>query len=287
MPLVKLECAGCGGRLEFNPESSTRRIMNCPYCGTPYLEKQEINYNQYNTQIEHLHADVVRIESDQNAQARIKAGNDNLSLNRFNSALKDFKDASQLAPGNYLVWWGQIRAISHDFTAPLERKSELKELQKLFGYAKQKAPDQEKLKLEQIFLSYINPLLNQNAQNVAYADNALRQLHGAKNWLETELQLWINKSYSEIVFPKGVFWFVAIILGICISAASENRAMVFIAFIPGIALFLMILIRPISNIIARSKEKEKQQQIYHLNQQLSITHTKICELSQKYAYWIS
>lgn len=291
MPIVKLDCEKCGGTLTYDPELAAQRIFNCPFCGTPYLETQEINYNQYNTQIEHLHADVVQVNNDQNAQARLQAGDDNLLLKRFNNALKDYEEASKLTPGNYLAWWGQIRAISHDFTANLERKSELENLQKLSKYAMRMAPDQEKQRLENQFQSYINPLLNQNRQNVTATDNELRRLHEEKNRLERELRLLENQIYSETDFPEGLFWFAAITLGICIFVTLKSGDLIppimIGAFISGIALLWMVIIRPISNAVARSKENKKRRQIGVLQLQLNNTCARIRELSQKYAHWIS
>lgn len=289
MPIVKLDCEKCGGTLTYDPELAAQRIFNCPFCGTPYLETQEINYNQYNTQIEHLHADVVQVNNDQNAQARLQAGDDNLLLKRFNNALKDYEEASKLTPGNYLAWWGQIRAISHDFTANLERKSELENLQKLFKYAMRMAPDRETQQLEEKFQSYINPLMNQNTRNITSAENELSRLRGEQTQLQKEFKLWEGKHYSETPLPEGLFWFSLIAFGICIFLISKGSELAHIgilgAFISGVALLCMIIIRPILNEVSFSKNNIKQKKLSDLSQQLIDVNRKIHDLSQKVAHW--
>ena len=294
MPLMELKCKNCRGELTYDPDSTTHRILNCPYCNTPYVETEEINYNQYNTQIEHLHADVVQVNDDRSSQARLKAGNANLSIKLFNNALEDFKEASKLAPDNYLAWWGQIRAISHDFSPSLDlRKSELDELQKLFKYALQMAPEQEKPQLEEKFQSYINPLLKRSVLDVPSANNELRRLHEEKNRLERELSLWGKQVYSETNIHKGLILLAAIMFVICIIVALCSSDFEWTmrglcgSFSVGAGLIWMVIIRPINNRIVRSKENKKQQQINALQQQLNHTCARIDELSRKLANWTS
>ena len=117
MPLVKAKCTNCGGTLQVDSE---KKAAICPYCKEAYVVEEAINNyvtynNTYNTtNVEHLHADVVQVADDRNAQARMEAGKTFLKLGQYAAAKSAFEEASRLTPQNYLCWWGQIQA---DITA--------------------------------------------------------------------------------------------------------------------------------------------------------------------------
>ncbi len=112
MELVKAKCTNCGAPLEVD---STLKAAICPYCSQAYVVQDSINY--YNIFLEHLHADMVTINDDRSAAARIKAGNAFLRIQEWDKADAAFQEACTLSPDDYLAWWGRIRALTHEFVA--------------------------------------------------------------------------------------------------------------------------------------------------------------------------
>ena len=71
MPFVNAKCTNCGAPLEVD---SSKKAAICPYCGDAYVVEEAINNfitNNYTT-VEHLHANVVNLNS--NPEFQIHAG---------------------------------------------------------------------------------------------------------------------------------------------------------------------------------------------------------------------
>ena len=107
MPLVQARCTSCGGTLQVD-DAKVSAI--CPYCGTSYIVQEAINnYVTYQT-TNIAHADVVHVQDDHSAQARLKAGDTLLRLEQYEKARTAYEEASLLAPHDYRSWWGQVKA---------------------------------------------------------------------------------------------------------------------------------------------------------------------------------
>lgn len=69
MPLVNAKCPNCGGALQVD---NGKRAAICPFCKEAYIVEDAINnyITNYNTNIEHLHADVVNISQQKDFEIR-------------------------------------------------------------------------------------------------------------------------------------------------------------------------------------------------------------------------
>lgn len=156
MPFVQAKCENCGGVLQVD---SNKKAAICPYCNTPYVVQDAINH--YITNIGNLHADVVNVNSDGSAQSRLVAAETFMKLAKYSEARKAFEDVSSLTPQDYRGWWGQIRAITKEFSVALQSKSELEKIYALYTSTQIVAPENEKTAIERKFFSYYNPLAAQ------------------------------------------------------------------------------------------------------------------------------
>lgn len=110
MPLVKAQCENCSGMLTVD---SSKKAAICPYCGTPYVVQDAINY--YSTHIENLHADVVNIQNGESKQDLLKNAETFYRLGQFDRAKKAYEIVIERYPDEPQGWWGVYKATLHSF----------------------------------------------------------------------------------------------------------------------------------------------------------------------------
>ena len=106
MPLVKAQCENCNGVLTVD---SSKRAAICPYCGTPYVVQDAINY--HTTQVENLHADVVNIYNQDSKLELLKRADTFYELGQFEDAVEAYNKATKLYPDEHRGWWGVYKTI--------------------------------------------------------------------------------------------------------------------------------------------------------------------------------
>lgn len=155
MPLVSAKCTSCGATL--NVDQSLDAAI-CPYCGTPYIVEKAIN--NYNTtyRVDNLKADVVNINSDGSAKARIDAGNAFIQLKEFDNAYTAYFEAAKLTPQDFRTWWGCLRARTRDFTLTTADSRQIQEFQDLANKAFQFMTPDEKQMYSKKYYDFIRPL---------------------------------------------------------------------------------------------------------------------------------
>ena len=111
MPLVPAKCTQCGSTLDIDP---SKDVAVCPYCHVRFVTENAINnYNTTNvTNVSNLHANNVTLNTNDDRQRLANAGEDFLRLKNYGSAEKNFRELSNLYPGDYTGWWGLIRVES-------------------------------------------------------------------------------------------------------------------------------------------------------------------------------
>ena len=196
MPFVKAQCENCQGVLDVD---SSKKAAICPYCNTPYVVQDAIN--NYHTHIEHLHADVVNVNDDKSAKARMAAADAFIKLGKYQDALIAFREVSQLTPQDYRGWWGQIRALTCEFSVPLTKQSQLDEISALYKSMMVFIPDEDKSCIQEKYYSYYSEYQEQ-------IDQARSSLQKQIAELEREL-LRLDKEYSDQntpVCPEKTEW---------------------------------------------------------------------------------
>lgn len=208
MPFVQARCVNCNGTLEVD---SSQRAAICPYCGTPYVVEDAINH--YHNHIEHLHADVVNMVDEHSSESRLKAGDTFMTQKRFDSAKQAYIDASNIAPQNYLSWWGQIRAITQDFSLKPERFMELDNLQQLFDSALLVAPADKKKEIQSKYNTYYKPLRQKTDAECAALEKKISLLRSQEVALQNDYNKnnprWTNPATG---LPNWVGGILAVIL---------------------------------------------------------------------------
>lgn len=257
MPLVQAKCENCGGILQVD---SSKKVAICPYCGTPYVVQDAIN--NYTTHIEHLHADVVNVNSDTSAKARLDAAEAFMKLHKYGDAHKAFTDVCLLTPQNYHGWWGQIRAITQAFSVEIEDKSKLEEIDTIYQSVLVFVPEHKKGEIEQKFLSYYQPLKEQNSrrcndlkQRVRFIQDEIDKIQEAINELDGH-----KYPYVEYVSNGTYEFFTTLFLiGAFLALINLNIVFLILGGIPTVgALIWDTIIRSIVESSADSKKREDQ-----------------------------
>lgn len=211
MPFVKAQCENCQGLLEVDP---SKKAAICPYCGTPYVVQDAIN--NYHTHIDHLHADVVNVNDDKSAKARLEAAETFLKLGKYDSARRAFADVCELTPQNYHGWWGQTLAFTHSFSRKLTRQTEFEEVKSLFNDAVSTASDEDRERITEQFNNYYNPLYAQYNATLApvraTVDFHTRQLADMDKTIQRTSVL-PNKPKQAFSFPVFAVLAVIFIVG--------------------------------------------------------------------------
>lgn len=134
MPFVNAKCPNCGGSLQVD---NSKRAGICPFCKEAYTVEDAINnyVTNYNTNVEHLHADVVNINDEKSVDSRLHAADTFMSLGDYSSAYKVYDEVTKNHPYNYRGWWGLIRVKSSDFQKTPLSSDEFAEMKKLYQNA--------------------------------------------------------------------------------------------------------------------------------------------------------
>lgn len=263
MPFVQAKCENCGGLLQVD---SSKKAAICPYCGTPYVVQDAIN--NYITNIGNLHADVVNVSNDTSAKARIDAAEAFMKLHKYDDAQKAFAEVSMLTPQDYRGWWGQVRAISKEFTEKLDNKSALDKVYSLYKSTLVFVPNQEKYAIEQRFIAYYQPLVEYNTQRCNTLQQRIKNLEGECAKLQSSIDELKCQEYPQVGYmSSGLSGFLAFILvaGIILALINGEIGIFILASIPlAIGLIWEIIIRPINNSAAVSKQRNANMKLEKL-----------------------
>lgn len=230
MPLVQAKCENCGGALQVD---NSRKAAICPWCNTPYVVQDAIN--NYITNIGTLHADVVNVNNDASAKARLDAAEAFMQLQKYVDAKNAFAEVCELTPQDYRGWWGQIRAISSGSIRNTPTKSLLNELTSLYKSALTFAPEQEKNLLERQFNDLYQPLLICNTQRCYTLKKEIAQLDEQHTKLTSSINALQNQDYSYLPpVSGGLSGFVAVMLliGIIVALVKSSWGIFFLSWIP-------------------------------------------------------
>lgn len=184
MPFIPVICTSCGASLQVD---SSKRAAICPYCDQAYVVEDA--KKEYTTKVEKLYANVVNLNDDRAANARLEAGEAFLKLKQWASADAAFRDACDLTPQNYLGWWGRIRALSEDFSLYLDdigdpmiktirfREEALAKLEDLFNSADMFVPAGEKGSIAQMFRAYADKVNETIAKARAWNSRCVQKIN--------------------------------------------------------------------------------------------------------------
>ena len=206
MPLVQAKCENCNGVLKVD---SSKRAAICPYCGTPYVVEDAINY--YTTH-NHIHADIVNVRDDRTSSARLEAAEAFMTLNKYSDALSAYKEVSQLVPQDYRGWWGQIRAITKDFSFYHNTANVINEIKSLYNNTLTFVTVEKEADIRRTFTSYINSnreyclsvkIERQSAREGLQAkmhefEAKTKPLEMSQKSIEDKIQEWNAQDYSAI-----------------------------------------------------------------------------------------
>ncbi len=233
MPFIPVICTSCGASLQVD---SSKRAAICPYCDQAYVVEDA--KKEYTTKVEKLYANVVNLNDDRAANARLEAGEAFLKLKQWANADAAFRDACDLTPQNYLGWWGRIRALSEDFSLYLDdigdpmiktirfREEALAKLEDLFNSADMFVPAGEKGSIAQTFRPYADAvnvtLLKAKAWNsrcVQKLRQEISQAAGQKAEADRNAELHDDRKSTNHVYRlthRGLFTFLMLLFIVCI-----------------------------------------------------------------------
>lgn len=193
MSLVPAKCENCSGTLEVDP---SLKAAICPFCSTPYVVQDAINH-YHNHNHTHIHGNVINNYVDErSSEARLVAGDTCMKQEHYDSALIAYKDVCEITPQNYLGWWGQIRAITHDFALRPEIQSDLLRIKMLFKSAAVVATQEQQKELNERYNSYYLPLEKKSEAEREALKKKIADLTGEFNRLVNLHQVY-NKSYRK------------------------------------------------------------------------------------------
>lgn len=288
MPFVQAKCENCNGILEVD---STKKAAICPYCGTPYVVQDAIN--NYITNIETLHADVVNINDDKSARARLDAAEAFMKLHKYREAWKAFSDVCSLTPQDFRGWWGKIRVYTEDFTLQIENESILDEVSKLYQSVLVVVPEEIKGEIEHQFLGYIQLVEERNTQRKEKLKQREEKLKQSIRLLQSE-HTQLQSTIAELErkeFPQGGCMSGGV-AGICLVAIAVcavlsfvfNEALVLIPMLGvlfAISLIWEIFIRPVRNLISRSKARKNEAELKNKREQRDMVQEKLRHIQQE------
>lgn len=180
MAFVPAKCVNCGGNLSVDDR---RRAANCPYCNTPYVVEDAINYYHNVLQANDLHISLPNMEYIPPWKTRLDAAEAFLKLGEYDKALSIYVDLKEEVPQEYRVWWGQVRSITRDLTETIPDWDQLNVLYRLFYNATLFAPDKDMPLMKRQFMEYYS-VQEQHIQK-RFAERKLQQ----EQLLEEKLQL--------------------------------------------------------------------------------------------------
>ena len=307
MSLVQAKCENCTGILEVD---STKKAAICPYCGTPYVVQDAIN--NYITNIGTLHADVVNINDDKSAKARMDAAEAFMKLHKYREAWKAYEEVCSLTPQDYRGWWGKIRVRTEDFTLKIQSKSKLEEIENLYQSALLFVPNHERTAIEKRFEAYYNPLVEDNTSR--HEENKGRQeeyiqkckvLNNKIEMLQSESANLVSSilELDKLKYPKKeglatTWWnicFILLVLGLFLEFYGiKGASLLCILFM--ISSIWEYIIRPIMNAITefehrktgkkqkrlRMQNVKKQEELQQVKEQLQYIQKQFHEEQQQF-----
>ena len=281
MPLEKLQCENCGGPLQIDPNGKN---VVCLYCGTPYIKKDN-----------HFVINQITIVDEHASHSRIKAGNDNLRIKRFNQAMHDFSAACELAPGDHRVWWGMIRAYTHDFSKKDFTTSQFEILKDYYDKMTYFLPVDLRPEYYRQFTSYYEPLYrahidekNRLTQTIESINSQIISAERKRRELEQsrfDLLEPFSKGVSSFLWGCIGWGFVILVAVFFIDGLNDGIIPIIgiALFATPIVLFLLyyVIIRPIPNMIVRSCRKRNHQKLDALRIDLNDLYQKKGEATNR------
>lgn len=151
MPLKEARCKNCNAPLVLN---TSIKQANCLHCGTPYFMEDIINNIYLNISQQYRGGGDPSAELTVEMRMKLNAAKASLKLGKYEDALIRFRTLSEEIPQDYRVWWGQIRAITEEFTRELDNRAVLKELDSLFDSMMIFIPQNNRGENERIYQDY-------------------------------------------------------------------------------------------------------------------------------------
>ena len=145
MPFVDAKCPNCGGALQVD---NSKRAAVCPFCKETYIVENAINnyITNYNTNVEHLHADTVILNDGNSVESQIRAADALIKLGNYSAARDKYLDITNKHPDYYQGWWGLIRVCTEDFTKKPLQRDEYQTIQEYYHNAEMVCDDLSKIK---------------------------------------------------------------------------------------------------------------------------------------------
>ena len=242
MPFVKAKCTECDAPLVVDP--SLKRAK-CDHCGTPYLIQDAINYYHYYISGWHGTADFDTSELTSEMKMELGAAEAVMKMQRYEDALNRFELLSNRIPQEYRVWWGQIRALTRELTAPIENKADILTLCGLYDSMMHFIPSQKCDEIKQQFMSYIQT-------QDQMLEKRIRDMRQRKNDLETEnaeirrkLEVWKYSKYQTSEQSAKILE-VVILVGLALGVFGKSLVLLGTAGI-GCLLYYTVLIPKLEN----------------------------------------
>lgn len=215
MRLEPAKCVSCGSVLDVNPNLEK---ATCHYCGTTYLVQDAIKH--YRTSIEYFYANTVYLSGGSSAQSQLEAAEAFMKLKKYNDALETFEEVCKIAPQNYLGWWGQLRALTEDFSKNLKYKKELNRIRDVFEAAEVFMPRDQKETLTAQYNAYYAPL--EEAYR-SQCDKLNKKISGCSKGIqnaEQEINRLNRISYSKYEYPWIFLLLIPLIVVIYLGCAD-------------------------------------------------------------------
>lgn len=274
MPVIQAKCENCQGNLEID---SSRKSAFCPYCGTPYLVEDAVNH--YHNHVEHLHAGVVNMVDERSSEMRLRAGETFLKQQRYDSAKQAFAEVCNITPQNYLGWWGQIRAITHEFTLRPERLRALNELKELFDSAFVVAVGTQKKQLQEKYDTYYLPLRQKTEAECAVLKRRMAEIDARlrENKREYEMNRPKYKKVKGLSGWIGGILTILLVVGIIRTFLAEDSMVSWMTIVPVVVFLSDKIFCLIYNQTQKSKDKRKarkQKNLWQEEQWLNQEYSK-------------
>jgi len=197
MPMVQAKCENCGGILAVD---SDLKAANCPFCGTAYIVQDSINYynstvNIDNSSIANVRANVVNINDERTSEGRLKAADAYMQINKFDEALREYKEVTRLTPHNYRGWQGMIEAFTCRFGRRIRTRDDIRTLEDYGRSVRTFSSDEQSKDILQKLADYIEAQRVQNRQEKTCLVQRIEQTQGEVNALrarEKELNRQMN-----------------------------------------------------------------------------------------------
>lgn len=280
MPLIELKCPSCGGELDIG---TTGKDWKCSYCGNSYNWKDIINNYYVNVTNQYIDGTGSSGALTSEMRMRLNAAEATLKLGKYEDALIRFRDLCDEIPQDYRVWWGQIRAMTEDFTIPVENQEDLINLHDLYNAMVLFLPEQKRSPIENRFTDYVR--LQQQNMDLRRAELISRSECLREE--SDELLEAMEQARQSITFRAAEIrafreWLLGIILIVALLAGS---VLLFLLALLGCILYLGV-IEP--ELMQMAGEKEKQakkdigrysERLHNIEQELRRIEEQLSELA--------